>query len=110
MPMSLSVAVLALLMATGAVEPGDTPAVATPSAASTPSASPPSQARTGLNDPNRLICKREHVVGSNRPQKICMTAAERQRLKDKADDLLDPTRSTPGEADALRSSQGGIGG
>jgi hypothetical protein len=50
------------------------------------------------------------VVGSNRPQKICMTAAERQRLKDKADDFLDPTRSTPGEADALRSSQGGIGG
>ncbi|MDQ0462474.1 hypothetical protein QO010_000222 [Caulobacter ginsengisoli] len=41
------------------------------------------------NDPNRIVCTREHVVGSNRPRKICMTVAERQRLKDQADRDMD---------------------
>ncbi|MDH4384725.1 MAG: hypothetical protein QE280_04710 [Caulobacter sp.] len=106
MPMILAASASLLLLA-GAAQSGD----ASPAAPPAPAVStPPAPAKPGIDDPNRLICKREHVVGSNRPQKICMTAAERQRLKDKADDFLDPTRSTPGEADALRSSQGGIGG
>ena len=49
-----------------------------------------------MKDPKRLICKREHVVGSNRPQKICMTAQRRQELKDQADRVLDPTTRTAG--------------
>jgi len=39
-------------------------------------------------DPNRIVCKREHVVGSNRPQKVCMTVAERERLKDAVSERL----------------------
>lgn len=47
-------------------------------------------------DPKRLVCKREHVVGSNRPQKICMTVQRRQELKDQADRVLDPGNRTAG--------------
>jgi hypothetical protein len=36
------------------------------------------------------------VVGSNRPQKICMTVQRRQELKDQADRVLDPTNRTAG--------------
>ncbi len=70
----------------------------------------PTPAKGGQDDPNRMVCKREHVVGSNRPQKICMTAAERQRLKDNADQFMDPTRRTLDNREAIRASQGGIGG
>jgi hypothetical protein len=49
-----------------------------------------------LNDPDRIVCKREHVVGSNRPQKVCMTVAQRELLKDQADQLSDPGRRTAG--------------
>ncbi|HYE45113.1 MAG TPA: hypothetical protein VEA44_04990 [Caulobacter sp.] len=58
-----------------------------------------------IDDPNRIVCKREHVVGSNRPQKVCMTAGERQRLKDQADQLTDPGRRTAmDEATALQTA------
>ncbi|MDB5471633.1 MAG: hypothetical protein JWR84_3193 [Caulobacter sp.] len=49
-----------------------------------------------MNDPERIVCKREHVVGSNRPQKICMTVAQRDLLKDQVDQLTDPGRRTAG--------------
>ncbi|NBB15766.1 hypothetical protein GVN21_10410 [Caulobacter sp. SLTY] len=52
--------------------------------------------KSGLDDPDRIVCKREHVVGSNRPQKVCMTVADRERLKDQADQLTDPGRRTAG--------------
>ncbi|HYE45112.1 MAG TPA: hypothetical protein VEA44_04985 [Caulobacter sp.] len=52
--------------------------------------------KSDLDDPNRIVCKREHVVGSNRPQKVCMTVGERERLKDQADLLTDPGRRTAG--------------
>jgi hypothetical protein len=56
-----------------------------PSAPAAPAAKP----KVDMNDPNRIVCTREHVVGSNRPQKVCMTVAERQRLKDRADRDMD---------------------
>jgi hypothetical protein len=49
-----------------------------------------------LNDPDRIVCKREHVVGSNRPQKVCMTVAQRELLKDQAEQMTDPGRRTAG--------------
>lgn len=49
-------------------------------------------AKPAVDDPNRLICKREHVVGSNRPVKVCLTVAQREALKDAADRALDPSR------------------
>ena len=35
---------------------------------------------------------RQHVVGSNRPQKVCMTVAERDRLRDATARLLSDQR------------------
>ena len=52
-----------------------------------------------LNDPDRIVCKREHVVGSNRPQKVCMTVAQRELLKDKVEQLTDPGNRTAGTKD-----------
>lgn len=57
-----------------------------------------------IDDPNRIVCKREHVVGSNRPQKICMTVAQRQRLKDDADKLTDPGNRTVADEATLRAA------
>lgn len=66
-------------------------AVASPVFAQAGSSAPVAKTKKGgTDDPNRVVCKREHVVGSNRPQKVCMTVAERQRLKDQADRISDP--------------------
>ncbi|MFZ4604871.1 MAG: hypothetical protein ACOYM5_01320 [Caulobacter sp.] len=76
---------LAILAAAGAVafapvaqagEESPAPAAAPAPAATTPAAKP------AMDDPNRLICKREHVVGSNRPQKVCMTVAQRDAARE----------------------------
>lgn len=46
----------------------------------------------------RMICKRERVVGSNRPQRICMTAKEWERTRDTSRDQMDrATREQPTE-------------
>jgi hypothetical protein len=60
-----------------------------------------------VDDPNRIVCKREHVVGSNRPQKVCMTVAQRQRLKDDADRMTDPGNRTAGTAADFKDQQPG---
>lgn len=43
-------------------------------------------ARATEAERNRLICRREVAVGSNRPQRICMTLAERDRLRQAAEE------------------------
>lgn len=42
-------------------------------------------------DPNadRVVCRRERVLGSNRPQRVCMTRRERAELRDAARNLHD---------------------
>lgn len=47
----------------------------------------PAKKKSAMDDPNRIVCTRDHVVGSNRPRKVCMTVAQRQALKDSADRL-----------------------
>ena len=37
---------------------------------------------------NEVICRREHVVGSNRPQRICQTRREWDHLRDQAQEAL----------------------
>ncbi|ATQ42084.1 hypothetical protein [Caulobacter mirabilis] len=55
---------------------------------------------TKEDDPNRVVCTREHVVGTNRPQKVCMTVADRQRLKDSADRALNAVNQRPAPIEA----------
>lgn len=73
---------------------GATPALATESPAPEPSAAAPQVVAPTpsakrdpgeRDDPNRLVCTRERVIGSNMPQKVCMTVAERERLRDAAE-------------------------
>ena len=40
--------------------------------------------KADAEDPDRVICRRERVAGSNRPTKVCMTAAEWQKQRDEA--------------------------
>jgi hypothetical protein len=45
------------------------------------------------DDPNRIVCTREHEVGSNRPKKVCMTVAQREELRERARRNMDQGRS-----------------
>ncbi len=63
-----------------------------------------------MDDPNRIVCTREHVVGSNRPQKVCMTVAERERRKDKTNEILDESRRTSGTESDHRVGNQNSGG
>jgi len=91
---------LVVVLAAGLGAPG----LAAWAAEETPPAPPPAEpvvAAAGLdrNDPNRIVCTREHVVGSNRPQKVCMTAAQRDALR-KGDRDRRPTTGAPAPATA----------
>ncbi len=70
----------------------------------------PAAKKKAIDDPNRVVCTRQHVVGSNRPQKVCMTVAQRQRLKDDADRITDPGNRTAGDEGALRAAAAQSGG
>lgn len=55
-----------------------------------PQAEPQTEAAaTRDGEADRVICRREHVVGSNRPQRICMTRREWDALRDDARDNAD---------------------
>ena len=85
-----------LAMSAPALAASDAPA----SAPAAPAAKPAKPAKLAKDDPNRMVCTREHVVGSNRPEKVCLTVGERERLKDAASRSVDETRrkgaQTPG--------------
>ena len=57
-----------------------------------PATAPAAPAKPAKDDPNRVVCTREHVVGSNRPVKVCMTVAQRAAMKDAAERTLDSSR------------------
>ena len=50
------------------------------------------------SDPNKMVCTREHVVGSNRPEKVCLTARQRLELAERSKEQLDRVRSRYEEA------------
>ena len=33
---------------------------------------------------NRVVCRREHVMGSNRPQRTCLTVAQWEELRERS--------------------------
>lgn len=91
--------VLSLVLVAGLA--AASPVLATEAApASAPAAKP---AKPAKDDPNRIVCTREHVVGSNRPERVCMTVAERQRIKDLSSRAVDETRrpgaQSPGQTE-----------
>jgi len=74
------------------------PAPAAP-AAPAPSVSEPA------NEDNRMVCRRERVVGSNRPQKVCLTRQQWQEQRDNSRQMMD--RTSPGRGEELPSNRAG---
>lgn len=56
-------------------------------------AKPEKPEKPAKDDPNRIVCTREHEVGSNRPKKVCMTVAQREELRERARRNMDQGRS-----------------
>lgn len=56
-------------------------------------------------DENRMVCRRERVVGSNRPQKICLTRQQWQEQRDNSRQMMD--RTSPGRGEELPSNRAG---
>ena len=54
----------------------------TPPAAETAQLAVDNAAATDPDD--KVTCRREHVVGSNRPEKVCMTARMRRELQERS--------------------------
>lgn len=71
-------------------------AQAAPAAQAAPSA-PTQVAPQETDDNNRQICRRERVVGSNRPQRICMTRREWNQQQDTSREMMDRARQGLGE-------------
>lgn len=42
-----------------------------------------------IDDPERVICRRERVVGTNRPQRTCMTARQWDAAREASREALD---------------------
>lgn len=61
--------------------PRPTPAAPTAPAGAAQAANTP-QAVPREEEGQRMVCRRERLVGSNRPQRICMTSAEWQQARD----------------------------
>lgn len=61
----------------------------------------PDPARPG----DRLICRTESVVGSNRRRRVCMTEAQRNAIREQSRDLRDNMNLVP--AEPLPSPSGG---
>lgn len=99
--------VLALFLAiqqtpTSANSSTQTP-VTDPDARTAASASTTTSA-AGEADEDRVICRRERVVGSNRPQRVCMTRREWTRSSETSQEQL---RDIRGGAENLPGDRGG---
>lgn len=79
-------------LAAAAVPAGAAVESTTPSEAPAETAPPSPKAKPAKDDPDRIVCVRERVLGSNRPHKVCMTVAERDRMRDAAARLLQEQR------------------
>ena len=65
----------------------------------------PATATAGeADDQDRVICRRERVLGSNRPQRVCMTRREWSRASDTTQEEL---RNVRGGAESLPGDRGG---
>lgn len=80
-----------LLASSTQQHPQPAPAVQAAPSAPAPVTSPET------DDDNRQICRRERVVGSNRPQRICMTRREWNQQEDTSREMLDRARQGQGE-------------
>lgn len=72
---------LLLLLSVGLQTPSSEPRTVTISPAAPSAAMAPGSLRQTFHEGDRLICRTQSVVGSNRRQRVCMTAAQRAELQ-----------------------------
>lgn len=73
---------------------------------STAPPAPSAPAKPALDDPDRIVCTREHVVGSNRPKKVCMTVAQREEYREQTRRTMDETRRGTGSKGVMNGGDG----
>lgn len=61
------------------------------SAPEAPNAAAAQTEATAEDPEERVVCRREHVVGSNRRQQVCMTVRQRAQLRDESRRQADRT-------------------
>jgi len=74
--------------------PMQQPPVARPTPSAPPAATPPE----AQSEDSRQICRRERLVGSNRPQRVCMTRREWNQQRDTSLQMMDRTSQGQGES------------
>ena len=82
-----------------------TPRIVTVAPNTTTATVAPGALPDAVREGDRLICRTESVVGTNRRQRVCMTAAQRQAQREQSRDLLDGMNRLP--ADPLPTASGG---
>jgi hypothetical protein len=87
-----------------------TPAEPSASAPAPPSEAPAAAAAAApAPEPeDRIVCHREHIVGSNRRQRVCMTVSERARIRDQSQDELRRASPGTGAAESLPTGRNGL--
>lgn len=53
---------------------------------------------------DRVVCRREHVVGSNRPQRVCLTVREWEHARDRARDHMDESGRRGGDPSTVQTN------
>ena len=79
---------LSLFLLTLAIQtPQAAPQVVTVAPNTTTSATAPGALPQPMREGERLICRTESVLGSNRRQRVCMTAEQRQQAREQSREL-----------------------
>ena len=85
-----------------------TPAEPSASAPPPPSEAPAAAAAPAPEPEDRIVCHREHIVGSNRRQRVCMTVSERARIRDQSQDELRRASPGTGAVESLPTGRNGL--
>ena len=87
-----------------------TPAEPSASAPPPPSEAPAAAAAAAPppEPEDRIVCHREHIVGSNRRQRVCRTVRERARIRDQSQDELRRASPGTGAAESLPPGRNGL--
>jgi len=90
--------VISAVLAGAAFAQGEAPAAAVADTAAASSPAPEGKKEGEKKKDAGVICRRERVVGSNRPIRVCTTAEERAMAKGAAGRLIDSRAQTSADA------------
>lgn len=98
--------VLALILQQASSTPAETPEVATPVAPVVVTANANTGAQASADPRDRVVCRREHVLGSNRPQRICQTQRQWEAQRDQSREELRDVRERPTDLPSFQRGGG----